>query len=97
MKNKMIEEKIFDYLFDNQFKPTENLFVSEVGLTGYHTWLKEEGWEQYEIHIDIDNKCITIEPADWNKQFLKNLMDLIQDDYRINFTWYDDKLEQKLK
>ena len=42
-------------------------------------------------------KCITIEPADWNKQFLKNLMDLIQDDYRILFTWYNDELEQKLK
>ena len=84
------EEKIFDYLFDNQFKPKKQDY-------GYHTWVKEEGWEQYEIHIDMIKKCITIEPADWNKQFIKNLMDLIQDDYQINFTWYDDKLEELLK
>jgi hypothetical protein len=88
----MIEEKIFNYLFDNQFKPTQ-----EVQPLTDLIWVKEEGWEEYKLHIDVKEKIIVVYEADWNKQFLKNLMDLIEDDYRINFTWYDDKLEEKLK
>jgi hypothetical protein len=88
----MIEEKIFNYLFDNQFKPTQ-----EVQPLTDLIWVKEEGWEEYKLLIDMKEKIIVVYEADWNKQFLKNLMDLIEDDYRINFTWYDDKLEEKLK
>ena len=86
----MKEEKVFNFLFDNQFKPTKQDY-------GYHTWIKEEGWEEYKIHIDIMNKSIFVEQADWDATFLKLLMELIDDDYRLLFPWYDDALENKLK
>jgi len=85
----MKEEKVFNWLFDNQFKPIEK--------DGYTTWTKEH-FEEYEIHIDIIDKSIRVEIADWDATFLKLLMELQADDgYRIAFNWYDDALENKLK